>query len=265
MCVESGGQIITTQHGGNYGNEKVYSLVSETEYAQFKFVSWGWIHQEDYSLNAYPLPSPYLTKYENRHNQKNNDLIFVGTRVHLFNYRYDSHPQPLEQLTYLKNKKEFFLGLDKKIFKNSLYRPYLSSTNGCLNDDSYILKYFPTLKIVKGELHPQILSCKIIILDHPGTTLNIAMAANIPMIGFWDKKAWAMCRQAIPFFDELEQVGIIFETGEEAAKKVNEIWGNVQEWWNQPEIQSARKSWCYQYARTSKTWWLDWIKFLWQI
>lgn len=263
-AIDKGEKIFITQHGGLYGTAKVFSLVGATEYNYSHFISWGWTKQEEYTGNIVALPSPYLSRFANKHKQQNNNLIVVGTRANLYLYRFDSMPQALQQLSYRQSKNEFFSNLNSKIFSNTFYRPY-SNDGASLIDRPYYETRFPGLKMCEGDLHSQILKCKLLVLDHPVTTLNISMAANIPMIGFWDKKAWAMCRQAIPFFDELEQVGIIFETGEEAAKKVNEIWGNVQEWWNQPEIQSARKSWCYQYARTSKTWWLDWIKFLWRI
>ncbi|MBA7536407.1 hypothetical protein ES705_28671 [subsurface metagenome] len=74
-----------------------------------------------------------------------------------------------------------------------------------------------------------------------------------------------MCRQAEPFFDNMKKMGILWETGGQAAQKVNEIWDNVNEWWNQPKIQKARKEWAWNYARTSKHWRRDWIKVIWNL
>lgn len=48
----------------------------------------------------------------------------------------------------------------------------------------------------------------------------------------------------------------------EAAEKVNQIWDDVEGWWKQPKVQKARKEWAWQYARTSKYWRWEWIKFL---
>ncbi len=74
-----------------------------------------------------------------------------------------------------------------------------------------------------------------------------------------------MCLQAEPFFDNMKKVGILWETGHQAAQKVNEIWDNVDEWWNQPKIQKARKEWAWNYARSNKNWRRDWIKAIWNL
>jgi len=69
-----------------------------------------------------------------------------------------------------------------------------------------------------------------------------------------------MCQQAKPYFDALRNVGISFNNGSEAAEKVNEIWDDVEGWWQQPDVQKARKDWARQYASTSKNWRREWTK-----
>lgn len=262
--IENGGKIIVTQHGGNYGNAKVYPFPTEIEYKHFAFFSWGWNKQENYFGNIIALPSPYLSKFNNKHKKKNDKLVLIGTQARLFSCRLDSIPQSLEQICYRSAKREFLLGLREDIFNSTLYRPYFSDIRS-LKDQSYFEELFPNMGILNGNLYKQILKCKLIVLDHPGTTLNIAIAANIPIIGFWNEKAWAMCLQAEPFFNNMKKVGILWETGYQAAQKVNEIWDDLEEWWKQPELQKARKEWAWQYARTSKHWRRDWIKAIWNL
>ena len=48
------------------------------------------------------------------------------------------------------------------------------------------------------------------------------------------------------------EVGIIHLTPESAAKKVNEIWPTIDDWWLRDEVQIARKEFCEKYARGSK-------------
>ncbi len=107
-------------------------------------------------------------------------------------------------------------------------------------------------------------SCKLIVLDHPVTTLHVALSAGIPVIGFWQESAWGMCRQAVPFFKSMREAGFIFETGEEAAAKINEIRDNVEDWWNQESIQKVVREWCHEYARTGN-WITSWIKEIWRV
>ncbi|MDD5428996.1 MAG: hypothetical protein PHI58_07190, partial [Candidatus Omnitrophica bacterium] len=220
--------------------------------------------QEDCKGNMVPLPSPYLSKVANRYKKGSDDLILVGTRVHMFLYRFDSLPQPAEQLDYLKQKVLFVKRLNKDAAEYLRYRPYFEiSSNGA--ERPYINKNLPDLKLCTGSLgsfHSKIMKCRLLILDHPGTTLNVALAANIPTICYWNKRAWAMCEQSIPYFDALEKAGIIFGDGSSAADKVNEIWDDVLGWWNLPGNQKARQAWCGRYAMASRTWRRDWMKAL---
>ncbi|MDD5429062.1 MAG: hypothetical protein PHI58_07525, partial [Candidatus Omnitrophica bacterium] len=66
LARERGEVLVGVQHGGNYGNAKVFSVGGEAEYKQDAFISWGWTEQEDCKGNMVPLPSPYLSKVANR-------------------------------------------------------------------------------------------------------------------------------------------------------------------------------------------------------
>ncbi|MFX0138845.1 MAG: LIC12162 family protein, partial [Candidatus Hodarchaeota archaeon] len=261
-ALEAGSRLIVTQHGGNYGNAKVYPFSSSIEYNQFKFYSWGWTNQENYKGNIVPLPSPLLSRLS-KHAPKNNNLILVGTRASLFSYRIDSVPQAAQEIYYRKQKLEFILGIRQEVRDNFYYRPD-SNEQGALKDKQYIKDKIPWSKFCEGDLHSKMTKCKLVVLDHPGTTLNIALAANVPTICFWDNIAWAMCFQAEPYFDQLKEAGILFNSGKEAAQKVNEIWSDIQVWWNQKEIQTTRVKWVRQYAHNKNTWQWDWLKAIWK-
>ena len=264
LCLEKGEKFILTQHGCFYGTGKESPIFSEIENKHFAFFSWGWKEQADYHGNIIPLPSPLLSKFANKHIPQNNNLILVGTITYLFTYRLETIPQSKELLDYRKNKVIFLESLRQDIFNDVLYRPYFTDI-ASLSDKPYFRNKFPRLSICYGDLNPQILKCKLLIMDNPGTTFNIAMAANVPVVCFWYKKHWAFCRQASPYFEALEKAGILYQNGRDAAQKVNEVWDNVPDWWNQKVIQDARKDWCYQYARTSKLWWWEWAKALWKM
>ena len=53
-------------------------------------------------------------------------------------------------------------------------------------------------------------------------------------------------------------MGIFHKTPESAAKKVNEVFGNPQKWWELTEVQDARENFCQRFARTSKNWADEW-------
>ncbi|MBO8132046.1 MAG: hypothetical protein H0Z29_11140 [Candidatus Marinimicrobia bacterium] len=263
-AVENGEHLVCTQHGGNCGISKVYSFPAEFEYNHLAFFSWGWEEQEDYGGNIIPLPSPYLIKFKRKSFGNKSKLLLVSTREYIFPYRLASVPQPLERIKSRKHKIDFLNNLDSNVFHNTIFYSY-PNESGALNNYNYFRIKFKDLMIKNGRLHQDMMKAKLIVLDHPGTTLNISLSANIPTIGFWDKNSWSLCRQATQIFDRLEKVGIIFSSGEQAAFKVNEVWNNIEAWWSQEEIQMAVREWCQKYALTNRCWLWKWIKTLWKL
>ena len=172
--------------------------------------------------------------------------------------------QPREIIDYRNSQINFLNNIDNQIFKNLLFR--LFPVEKEIQKDKKLLKImFPTLKFLDGKLHEKTMKCKLLIIDCPDTTLNIAMAANIPTVCFWDNNTWPTSRQAEPYFQAMRDASILIDNSKGAAEKVNEIWGDVMGWWEQPHIQKAREEWCWQYARTSKHWRLEWIKAIWKL
>ena len=61
------------------------------------------------------------------------------------------------------------------------------------------------------NLHFEIMRCKILVLDHPGTTWNIAFSANIPTILFWDIDFFHLNEEAQDWLDKLKEVGVFYD------------------------------------------------------
>ena len=145
-----------------------------------------------------------------------------------------------------------------------LYRPYLRSIN-TIGDEEYIVRHFPKVSILRGEIHSQILGCRLLVLDHPGTTLNIAMAANIPTVLFWNRKHWPQCRQIDHLFEEFRAKEMLFDDPVCAARFIEKNWDDIASWWNSNAVQNLRNEWAYKYARTSNIWWLHWTLEIWRL
>ncbi len=257
--------VFTTQHGGhNYGSAFTFEFGKEIEFKSDYFVSWGWKEKE---LNIIDLPSPLLSKQNNTHKKTFDNIIFVGTDMAGFQTRFDSHLSELSLLKYRKNKIAFFKGLSSSSFKKILYRPYPEKETSFL-DSKYIIKKFPGIKIHKGNLNKDMQECSLLVLDHPGTTWNIAMAMNTPLILFWNRDHFPFNEEADKYLDKFRDLGIYFEDPEKAALRLNELnekYDDLSVWWNQKEIQDLRKEWMYKYARTDKNWFWIWAKTLWKL
>jgi putative transferase (TIGR04331 family) len=259
---EKRGKIITTQHGGGYGVRYFSSSKLPLEYSQYKFFSWGWQKQCNYRISTVALPSPMLSKL--KYKKQNDKIVFVGQVANLYSYRLSQTPQALKQIEYRQAKSKFIENLNQDTYSKLYYRPSLHEL-GSLADKSYIQNKFPSLKIISDNFHDELFACKLVVLDHPVTTFAMTLATNIPTIGFWDKNLWKMSPQAELYYDKLYKAGIIFYNPKEAAQKVNEVYGDIENWWQQELIQEAIKDWTYQYARTDKNWCKKWITALWKL
>ena len=265
--VEKGLELVLSQHGGVYGTAAVHSLVSGVEYASAdKYLSWGWKKTTYMNGDIIPSPSPYLSKFN--YKKEANNIIFINSIKNVFPIRINSFRQPGDCFNERNYNYSFIKNLDTHLLDLFHYRPSLSYNGGgstSSHDEQYINHLFPTVKMIKGDLHSQTMKCRLLVVDGPNTTFSIAMATNIPVIAFWNPLSDYIDGEAMPYFSALKDVGILFDNPEDAAKQVNEIWDTLDYWWQQPKLQKARQSWVTNYARKSKHWLKDWIKIIWNL
>ncbi len=85
------------------------------------------------------------------------------------------------------------------------------------------------------------------------------------MIAYWNEDAFHMTPEAKRIFDKFRAAGVVYGDGATAADHLALVIDDIEGWWQQPEIQSAREEFCETYARVSRFWWVDWIKTLWRL
>lgn len=252
--LEGGGKLFSIQHGANYGNLRAMGG-SIFEYMQHAFITWGWEHHEDYAVNAQPLEQPHMPTPELRkkviEQKEPESLIFVGTEMSSYSYRLKSRPFATAQVNYRKSKIRFLSSLPTEVQHKTLYRPYFPVEGG-LADESYVKRFLPHIALCRGDLSSQLLSCRLLVLDHYGTTLLTSLASNIPLLCFWEPSHWAMEKESAKAIDTLRRVGVIYDNAVDAANAVVKVWDNVELWWSSDAIQEARTSFIQHYARGQK-------------
>lgn len=262
-AIESGEIIIGAQHGGSYGIDRIHLTSQECEINHKLFISWGWQSQNNTSQNIIPLASPLCSKYAEKHQKKNSDIVLVSTHIWplglnaLFSEFIGS-----DWTNYVKTKCQFIASLTPETLTKFKYRPHPHAL-GSLSDIPVISQEFPSLSLSKGSFENVLLQASLLVLDHTSTTLNLAVAANTPFIILLPN-AITFCPEAATLFQEFEKVGILYRSPTDAAEKINTC-PNIQAWWQSTEVQAARKTWMHTYARTHKTPFLEWTKALWNL
>ncbi|BAE48941.1 LIC12162 family transferase [Paramagnetospirillum magneticum] len=261
MAHEKGERLVSVQHGGVYGTARAMMVGAETEYPYHAFLTWGWTAQEDYAGKFVPAPSPDLSAVVGRHHERQGRLVMVGTAMLVHGIRLGWLPKPQHYLSYRRFKLDFLAGLDPVVRGAVHYRPYRRKPE-VLKDEDYLRAVYPNLLLVDGNLNDALLSCRLVVIDHPVTTMLAAMAADTPTVLLWQAEAWPLSRQAEPLFQRLRDVGILHHDPATAAAHINKVWSNVQGWWRNSEVQAARRQFAEQYAQASRAWWWDWLKVL---
>ena len=268
LAEEKGEQLIGSQHGGNYGHDRFHYPPYKVERENNHFLSWGWTQQSPYSTTATPLSSPMLSKLAKKTkkqdtNTKKQTIILIGTNMWAYGLGlFFNLYIGTSILDYRKNKLRFIKTLKNK--KNFVYRPYPRSKN-FLDDEGYIRKHAPYVPILNTPaFEAALLQAKCLVLDHPGTTLNIALAINKPIVVYVPKTCqWST--EANPFFTALEQAKILFYSPKQAAEHLNHVHNTLDDWWYSEAVQTARKQWINTFAKTSPHYFIDWVKTLWDL
>jgi hypothetical protein len=250
---DRGIRLFSVQHGANYGN--LLSIGGlPFEYSLHTFFTWGWSAHPGYAVNARPMPHPALLSAAGRHKEQSPSLILVGTEMSAFSYRLKSRPQSGALPAYRAAKIRFLAavraGLASAPDAVVMYRPYFRAA-GALDDGDHVFRLLPDITPCTGDLAEHMNACRLLVLDHYGTTLHCALAADTPTIAFWKRADWGMDEQSSAALDILARAGILHETPEAAAASALAVWDDIGVWWHSPSVQNARRFWLDSYAWTA--------------
>ncbi|OGT37967.1 MAG: hypothetical protein A3F11_03075 [Gammaproteobacteria bacterium RIFCSPHIGHO2_12_FULL_37_14] len=258
--VENGALLVTVQHGGGTDFDK-FCLDGLDSKLSDKHISWGW----KYEGNVVPASSTRISSSEMKLKRKlqkteKNKILWVTTRFSTYSsYRecFTGHAQQV----YADGQIQFYEALRAGFLQQIEMRLYPGSPHYY-----YYKKNFPGLNVSLPNHHSsffdQLCSARIFIGDNANTTFTYAMAFNIPTILFWNKILWKVPKMAEPCFNVLRQVGIFYDSPKPAAKMLNKIVDDPWAWWYSEPVQSARKSYCESFARTSPGWLKEWRNLL---
>ncbi len=244
-------KIVSIQHGGGYGVEKISSPeIYERKISDY-FFNYGWLSDNKAVISTHEKLNKKITP------NKNGEIIYVSTQLPRYIYRLQTkYNSSLMRNVYLK-KTISFLKHIKNIDK-FLYRPYMNDYGFEITKN--ILKNIEELKIETKRLvlEKRLNNSKLIVLDHFDTIILEVLSQNYPTVVYIDKNIHSFRKPEIIAL--LEEAKILFYDEVAAAEHINTISDNIDKWWQSDMVQKAREKFCYYYARTTKDWAGDWIK-----
>jgi len=259
---ERGVKLIGAQHGGNYGLDRyMWAMEHEIEIND-KFYTWGW-HYEEFGDKVKPLPASILVgkKSRNKSSLNKEHILYARIAWPRFLYRMQ-YPTNNHLEAYHEYMITFIRRLDTRIRAVLKLRLFFQDYGGDVLKRLHDAKINIQLDNLSIPFQSSIDSCRLFVCDQISTTYAEALAKNIPTIIFFDPDMYIHRIKAESCFDDLQRVGIMHYSPESAAKKVNELYDIVDEWWNDGETQWARSKFCSLYARSSSDGINEWVNEL---
>lgn len=261
FATEAGEKRVVYQHGGEYGMLKYNMMANEMELRSCIFISWGWLYDQPSGGHILPLASPYHSKIADKHRRMNDDVIVIGQPIRIQLNRLHWWSRSIIPEWYCRSAVGFLEGLDEKVRRSVVFRPYTRAANDIEIRD-IVEKRFPDMTMLETDLNGALMKCRLAVLPSFGTTMNQTMAANIPTVVHLPPDLMTPREEAEPYFKALRQCGVIHDSADAASAHINAIWDDVEGWWSSKEVQVARKIWSHQFARTDRFWWWQWMKAL---
>tara|TARA_R110002110_G_scaffold313491_8_gene526796 strand:+ start:1253 stop:3025 length:1773 start_codon:yes stop_codon:yes gene_type:complete len=258
--IDQGEGLVHLQHGCNYGTARAYNLGSMIEYNQHAFLTWGWHRHGSYPGRFKSFPAPQLAPWLNSHRRDGNAIILVSSIIPFLPSRLISSGE-LHCHDRRADRAGFFRSLSPDLSADLLYRPY-PQLDYAAKDAGYFQAEFPDIRQISSQLDffRASRSCRMMVIDHPGLTFYQALISGTPAICFWTDLHWPIDPGVKPMFDELRRVGILFDTGREAAEALNQRGPAFEDWWQGEEVQAAISAIREYDAQTSRFWLPVWMK-----
>lgn len=255
MTVKQKGTIFCDiQHGGNYGIERTSIMQSEYELCDY-FYTWGWRIEKDFPAKCVSMPAAKLLDKRLQHVEMGNDILYVS-------YTPSKRENVLYKRSLLYNDErqaeiKFLKGLSSPLREKMLVRLYPQDYGWHVRDS--IDRYVSGVRYDKEkEYYTSLKRAKLVVLMMWSTTILEALYAGKPILVLHDT-----CHaeeDALEDIKELERVGVFVESWKELGNRLEEIYQNVDEWWNEPErqrvVQKIQNKYMYM-PQNAKDVWID--------
>lgn len=245
-----GALLLGMQHGGGYGCLLVQSSEEHELSITDRYYSWGWI-RSGFRANVVPMPATKLLNLPSfATNSSSKSVLFVCTNVSRYLTEFPNTPEAF--LTYLAWQGRFAEALTSTIAERLTIR--LNYEEWGWDAIERWADIAPTARIERANARPfrtAMASSRLCVFDHLSTTFLEALAANQPSVLFWNRDLQLLRPEAVPFFQQLEEAGVLYHDPEAAAAATAHAYEDVLAFWNVPKVQDARKAFCNKYARTA--------------
>lgn len=241
--VQFGSKYIVGQHGNGYKTHwELDSNIDEVTCDQF--LTWGWRGNFPQHVRA------FMPKKKMQPMNKNGGLLLVNNSLFP---RFSIWDVLHEQSVYFKGQQDFVAALDQYIKNDLVIRLHRDYVVTGWDDRARWSEFDENLKVNLGETSFSHLAAasRLIVFSYDSTGILQSLANNIPIIAFFPDGLNHIHEDVKKDYKLLIDAGILHLTAISAAKKINQIWADIEGWWRSDYTQIARIKFCKEYANTS--------------
>jgi putative transferase (TIGR04331 family) len=254
-------KLFILQHGGHYGIGKLSGMLDYELQISNKFIAWGWGENSNKIAN---LPSLKISKkIKSSKYSKQGSLLVIAQDYTRYSYHLFSYPVSSQYISYENDLKKFISSLNSDIYNKTILRFKHGGSYGWNEIDEFKCS-FPELTLDEGSenLESKIAASRLCVQTANFTTYLESLALNIPTVIFWDPSMNELSEEASKHFQHLKKSKIFFPNPHDAARHVNNIWDDVDKWWNSAEVQKSRLHFVSKYALSSDKYINDFASYL---
>ncbi len=255
--VERGAKLAISQHGGNVGDALWSTNDDHEQKISDRYFSWGWGSSNDNKLVRMPSSMLARIKGKVRPNPKGT-ILCVTCTFPRYSYTMFSAPTSSAVLKFLKFQGQFFRVVSPEVHELLVLRLFMFDRGWeeklRWNDSNVSPKIYQGTKSFYSHLSEN----RLCICFYNGTPFLETFVANFPTLLCWNPNYAEFNESAQPYFDRLREAGMLHDTPESAASKLNEIYKDPLSWWMLPEVQDAKNKFCDRFARISDDWLARW-------
>lgn len=252
---QEGSKLIHGQHGGGYGQCKFHWYEKFEREISDKYLSWGFKDVNDNKLVPLGIFKPIkdLKNIDKKFNKKKNLLIVIRPKERYFSTALDSKIRGPQILDYHLNCIKILDELGTNIGNENVIIRLHERTYGW-GEKNLWKDNCPNVFIDEGfkSINKSISKSKLVIYTYNGTGYLELMASNYPVLLLWSNKDNPLNAETEIFFNELKEAKIFHESKESMSKHINQIWNDVEMWWNDEKVQNIRKKFCTRYVKENK-------------
>ena len=253
----NGSKICIGQHGG--GTWHKFNTAADLEFDNSDyFFSTGknknfFSNRQNYKHKIINFGQVYSSKNKYKYTKQGN-LLIVGVEMPRYSFDIRSMAMSSNFEEYIFDQEKLIQSLNLNIQKNTMYRLYMDDFDWNIESRlKQTSQHIKTVRNVKVSFYKDLSKCRLAVSTYPATTYNELLANNIPLVCFWDNKRWLLESNAENMLNELKNVKIFHDNPYSAAEHINNIWNNVDDWWQDIKTQDVIKKFTALYGEKRKS------------